>query len=488
MENVVLTPYAPNLIESTRSIGYSFETALADIIDNSISNNAKKIDIQFNAQDSPYVAIIDNGTGMDKSSLEQAMRYGSSNSLDCRGEHDLGRFGLGLKMASLSQCRRLTVLTKYLGNINAVSWDLDHIYKTKNWSLISYSEEEAKKILFYESLQKIESGTVIIWEKLDRISESDKDFEKEFNSKLDFADRHIALVFHRYLESKLNKKNIEIYFNKRKVEPIDPFMTNNKGTQILEEETLFIDRQPIKIQPFIMPYISKLTVKEKQVLNQYKDLNLNQGLYIYRNRRLIIWGKWFYLLRDAELSRLARIRIDIPNTIDEFWKIDVKKSNAQIPSIIKEQLKQIIIRSVGKSEKVYKYRGRQSKADNLEHVWNRIENRDKVEYLINKDLPIFKVLESSLTDEQACLLNGFVKSVESAFPYGAVYYDLAKDSKIEEKSMSMDEAYEIGKNVLENSIENKRELVATLDTLKITDLFQQYPNVIKMLEEEFMYE
>ncbi|EGC7708491.1 ATP-binding protein, partial [Listeria monocytogenes] len=222
MEDIVLTPYAPNLVESTRSIGYSFETALADIIDNSISNNAKKIDIQFKSHGSPYIAIMDNGNGMNKSSLEQAMRYGSSNSLEDREEQDLGRFGLGLKMASLSQCRRLTVISKHSGCTNAVSWDLDYIYKTKNWSLISYSEEETKTILFYDYLEKNESGTVIIWENLDRISESNKDFEKEFNSRLSFADRHIALVFHRFLEARLNKNYIEIFFNKRKIEPIDP--------------------------------------------------------------------------------------------------------------------------------------------------------------------------------------------------------------------------------------------------------------------------
>lgn len=488
MEDVILTPYAPNLVESTRSIGYSFETALADIIDNSISNNAKKINIQFNVDDTPYVAIIDNGVGMSKSNLEHAMRYGSRNSLDYREKKDLGRFGLGLKMASLSQCRKLTVLTKQSKHLSAASWDLDHIYKTNNWSLISYSENEMKKIMFYDYLKEVESGTVVIWEKLDKISESDADFEKEFNNKLDFADRHIALVFHRYLESRLNKKFIEICFNNRKIDPIDPFLTDNKGVQILEEETLFINREPIKIQPFIMPYISKLTTKERQNLNQHKDLNLNQGLYIYRNQRLIVWGKWFYLLREAELSRLARIRIDLPNTIDEFWKIDVKKSNAQIPSIVKEQLKQIIIRAVGKSEKVYKYRGRRIKNDSLEHVWNRIENREKVEYLINKDIPIYKTLEDSLTNEQVNLLNGFVKSIESAFPYTAVYYDLAKDSKIEEESMSMDEAYQIGKNVLENFLGNKKELSNVLNTLKITDLFHKFPETIRILEEEFLDE
>ncbi|WP_239740899.1 ATP-binding protein [Mammaliicoccus sp. M-M45] len=140
MGEIELTPYAPNLVESTRSIGYSFETALADIIDNSISNNATKVDVKYRSNESPYIAIIDNGRGMSKNSLEQAMRYGSSNSLNERNEEDLGRFGLGLKMASLSQCRKLTVLSKQNNEYAGACWDLDYIYATKKWTLITYQE------------------------------------------------------------------------------------------------------------------------------------------------------------------------------------------------------------------------------------------------------------------------------------------------------------------------------------------------------------
>lgn len=484
MEDLLLTPYAPNLVESTRSIGYSFDTALADIIDNSISNLATRIDVRFSSTENPYVAIVDNGVGMSAKELEKAMRYGSSSSLDERSDTDLGRFGLGLKMASMSQCRKLTVITKQKGKLSAAIWDLEHIHRTQEWSLKRYREDSISHIRFSSFLDKYESGTVVLWEELDRISESPRDFEKEFNEKLDLADKHMALVFHRFLENPLFKQHFELFFNNRKVEPIDPYMISNRATQQLEEEVLFIDRTKIKITPYITPYVSKLSAKERQMLNEYKDLNLKQGLYIYRNNRLIVWGKWFRLLTDGELKRLAKIRIDLPNNIDTHWKIDVKKSSAQIPSIIKEQLKQIVLRVVGKSERVYRYRGRRVNQDAFQHIWNKVENREKMQYLVNRDIPLFQALQASLNDEQYKLLDGFVKSIEDNFPYSAVYYDLAKDEEFEEKLLDNDQVYEIAKNTLDTLAEGKEEQINQLKALCSIDMFRKYPDVIKMIEEE----
>ena len=487
MEDLILTPYAPNLVESTRSIGYSFETALADIIDNSISNFSKRVDVKFSITGIPYVAIIDNGIGMGTVELEKAMQYGSSSSLDDRRETDLGRFGLGLKMASMSQCRKLTVISKQREKLSAASWDLDYIHKTQNWSLIRYSEAEIANLRFSSDLEKYDSGTVILWEGLDRISESSKEFDREFNEKLNFADKHMALVFHRLLDNKLSNQYFELYFNNRKIEPIDPYMLSNRATQQLEEETLFIDQIPIKITPFITPFVTKLTTKERQLFNEYKELNLKQGLYIYRNNRLIVWGKWFRLLTDGELKRLAKVRIDLPNKIDTHWTIDVKKSSAQIPSMIKEQLKQIVLRAVGKSEQVYRYRGRKVVQDNYQHIWNKIENREKMQYLVNRDIPIFRALQESLDDKQFKLLDGFVKSIEDSFPYSAVYYDLAQDVKYEEKTLEVEQVYELAKNTIEGLARNKEEQIMHLKNLSLIDIFQKYPEVIMMLERELEY-
>lgn len=485
MKDIVLTPYAPNLVESTRSIGYSFETALADIIDNSISNFASRVDVKFSRIEEPYIAVIDNGIGMTSSELEKAMQYGSSSSLDVRDVNDLGRFGLGLKMASMSQCRRLTVITKQRNTISAACWDLDHINNTKNWSLIVFSKDEMKQLKFFDLLSEYNSGTVILWEKLDRISESPVEFDREFDDKLNFADKHMSLVFHRFLENKLSNNYFELYFNNRMVAPIDPYMLSNPATQPLEEETLFIEKIPVKIKPYITPFANKMTAKERQVLNEYKDLNLKQGLYIYRNKRLIIWGKWFRLLSDSELKRLSKVRIDLPNNIDTFWTIDVKKSSAQIPSIIKDKMKQIVVRAVGKSERVYRYRGRKISSDSFEHIWNKISNREKNQYLINRDLPMFKALSSSLNDDQFKMLDNFLKSLEDSFPYAAVYYDLAKDEQFEDKIMEIQQVYELAKDTINKLSINTDERLIQLKNLKSIDIFQKYPEAIELLEEEF---
>jgi len=484
MKDLILNPYAPNLVESTRSIGYSFETALADIIDNSISNFAKRVDVKFSNSDIPYVAIIDNGMGMNRIELEKAMRYGSSNSLDERGENDLGRFGLGLKMASMSQCRKLTVISKQEGQLSAACWDLDYIHKTEQWSLIRYTDNEINDLKFVSDLSHYKSGTIVIWEKLDKISESQNEFSREFNEKLSFADKHISLVFHRFLENKLSKQFFELYFNNRKVEAIDPYMLSNRATQQLEEETLFINKVRIKITPFITPFVSKLSTKERTLLNDYKELNLKQGLYIYRNNRLIVWGKWFRLLSEGELKRLAKIRIDLPNNIDSHWKIDVKKSSAQIPSMIKDQLRKIVERAVGKSERVYKYRGRKVTNDNYQHIWNKVENREKMQYLVNRDIPIYKVLQESLSEEQLKLLDGFIKSIEDSFPYSAVYYDLAQDKQFEDQVLEVEQVYELAKNTIDGLSKNKDEQIKHLKNLATIDMFQKYPQVIEMLEQE----
>lgn len=487
MKYIELVPIASNLIESTRSIGYSFETALADIIDNSISNNALRIDVKFNQGDNPYVAIIDNGLGMSKKELEEAMRYGSKSSLDKRSETDLGRFGLGLKMASMSQCRKLTVMSKSRDAISTATWDLDYINKTGKWLLIKYSEEDQKNMKFYDELMEKESGTIVIWEKLDRISESPIDFDKEFNEKLDFADSHLALVFHRYINNPLDKNNIELFFNNRKVEAIDPYMLSNTATQKLEKESIFIDETTIKIIPYIMPFISKLSLKERQFINNNKHLNLKSGLYIYRNKRLIVWGKWFRIISDNELNKLAKIQIDLPNNIDHYWKIDIKKSSAEIPSMIKENLKQIVKRSAGKSENVYKYRGRKDRDSLFEHIWDKVVDRESFQYVINKKSPFYEKLESTLDDEQSKMLDIFIKSIEVGFPYQQVYYDLAKEKEVKEDQLDSEAVYDMIKTAVDSE-KSKQDKLNMINVFKNTDIMQKYLKTIELIEEELVNE
>ena len=170
--------------------------------------------------------------------------------------------------------------------------------------------------------------------------------------------------------------------------------------------------------------------------------------------------------------------------MDHLWKIDVKKSNAAIPSIIKDQLKMIILRTIGKSEKVYRYRGRKIKTDSYEHVWNKIENRDKFQYVVNRDLPLYKALEDSLSDEQFRLLDSFINSIEDAFPYDAVYYDKAKDVQFEEKTLEIEKAYQAARASMDYLQGNRESQLIALKTLKNIDMFVKYPEVLEMIERE----
>ena len=486
MKPKIVLPYAPILVESTRSIGYSFESALADIIDNSIGQGATEIHILFSSKAPQYVAIVDDGIGMSESELESAMRYGSKSSLVVRDKDDLGRFGLGLKTASLSQCRRLTVISKKDGKYNAACWDLDYIISECDWALKCFSGEEARNLPFAECLEKYISGTVVVWQEFDRILDGATNPQKVFDEKIERARNHVSLVFHRFMEGENFQNKLRILFNHALVEPIDPFLTSNPATQPLTEQTLRIDGSNIRVKPYILPYASKVSAKDKKKLGELCDLRSNQGFYIYRNKRLIIWGTWFRLIKVQELNKLARIRVDIPNTLDSIWEIDIKKSTASLPDVIKRNLVAVVENSIGRSERVYKYRGRTTSKDNLQHVWETIDNRGKFLYQVNRELPIYKMLEASLDENSIQYLDSFIKTLEDAFPYGDVYYRLAKDENaFEESRMDFDEVYDVAVNMIAAYKEMGGDVYMFISTLDKIDYFVKYPEVVKKIREDY---
>lgn len=487
MESKIILPYAPILVESTRSIGYSFESALADIIDNSISKGAKEINVRFDANDPQYVAVIDDACGMSQEELIVAMRYGSRSSQDIRDVDDLGRFGLGLKMASLSQCRKLTVITKQGDSLFAAQWDLDFIIENGDWILKTFDEIEIREFLFVDELLEKESGTIVIWQDFDRMLNGAVNPRKVFDEKIDIAEKHIALVFHRFTGEETPTKRLKIYFNNSKVEPIDPFLSNHPATQPLVEQTLLVENSIIKVKPYVLPFASKLSAKDKKQLGDLADLRHNQGFYVYRNKRLIIWGTWFRLIKQHELNKLARVRVDIPNSLDSLWEIDIKKSSASLPDVIKKNLVSIVENTVGRSERVYRYRGRKTSDDNLQHIWNVIDNRGMFQYLINRELPLVKQLENSLDEEGLQYLDSFIKTIEDAFPYGDVYFRLAKnENSAQTNSLEFEEAYKVGCDMIEAYKATNNDISNFLPTLSKIDFFIKYPDVVAKLQEEFL--
>lgn len=470
-------PFAPNLVESMRSLGYSFKTAIADLIDNSVGALAKRIDIIMLPDDNPYLIILDDGYGMTNFELELALKFGSKNPLEKRTEEDLGRFGLGMKSASLSQCRKLTVASKKNGELSCYSWDIDYINEKKNWVLIEYDENEINKLPNIDKLKELEHGTYLLLQNFDRVSASTQNLSSTLNSYMSETIDHLALIFHRFIDD-----GLKIYVNNNLIEGRDPFLRKNHSTQILKEIEVKADDYPIRVRPYILPHINKLSNEDIQKVGGREDLKNNQGFYIYRNNRLIIYGTWFRLYRKEELTKLARVMVDIPKELDYMWSIDIKKSSANLPDIIKNRLYSCIDLSVYGSKRVHEYRGRKTSTNEINYIWDRFENRDKkYDYRINRDLPQLKLLESQLDSRQLSMLNNVLNLIEESLPNNQIYLDTANNVYNQENNQQIEDMIiQINEmlNVADQLDMNRDEL---LESILKTEPYVNY----KELEERF---
>lgn len=423
MRTAEAAPRASMLIESMRDIGYSLETALADVIDNSITAGASSIRLFAETGDSEaMIGILDDGAGMTEEELLVAMRPGSRNPLDERNLSDLGRFGLGLKTASFSQCRKLTVVTRRNGNISAAIWDLEQVAKTDDW-LVQIPDDPNSLPLVN---QLGDTGTLIIWENLDRLIEADGTQAglSYFVRRIDDAREHLELVFHRFLAGERGLRKVSIHLNERPLEPFDPFNSDHLATTRGPPEQIKVGAHEVTVQAFTLPHHRKVTAAEWERHAGRAGYLKNQGFYVYREKRLIIYGTWFGLARQMELTKLARVRIDMPNGLDAEWKIDVKKASAQPPYQVRERLRRIIDTIGATSKRVYTGRGRRLATDNRLPVWTRAQDNNEIVYRINPEHPVFENFISRLPQELKKEFLGIVELAETTLPMDAIFADL----------------------------------------------------------------
>lgn len=389
----IVNPDPGALIESLRAFGYSLESSISDIIDNSIVAGARNIHIQFTwrGEDSTIV-ITDDGCGMNENELITAMKPGSRNPLEDRDPSDLGRFGLGLKTASFSQCRKLTVGSKALGNNIVIrSWDLDYVNQCGEWRLKRENFDCADGL--FSSLNKQSSGTIVLWERVDRLVQGagtdDPKRENLFYEHIDAVKSHLEMVFHRYLEG---PGSLKIIINGRDLEPWDPFLRNHPSTQQLPEEPLHHAGKKVIVRPYVLPYRSRLDDRTFERAGGVGGWNARQGFYIYRNNRLIVAGDWLGLgFRKEDYTKLARILVDIPNSMDEDWKIDVKKSVARPPAHLRDDFKRIARLTIERATAVYRHRGKiveRQTAEDFVFPWNTIVRSGTYFYSVNRKHPL----------------------------------------------------------------------------------------------------
>ena len=473
-----MPPDAASIMESTRAIGYSLPTAVADIIDNSIAAQASRVEIFYSATEK-YIAILDDGCGMSGDELNRAMQYGGVSPYAVRNEKDLGRFGLGMKTASLSQCEVLTVVSKKDGNLSARRWDLNKVRESNFWALIELSTEELKDMPQVDLLEKFSSGTLVVWQELKRMFQGTGNVDKLLPEKMGDVCRHLSLVFHRYLSGEDGLKKLSIAVNNQHIEPNDPFL-RHRNTQKMPDDSIRIEGcPPIKFVAYMLPYPSKLSANDKKLLGITNDLQRNQGFYVYRSKRLIVWGTWFKRARKETLSQLARIQIDIPPALDSLWVLDVKKSTAIPPAIVSKSFDSIIDNLAAKSKRAWTYRGNVETDKTAQHVWNRLSTRDGgIVYEINDKHPIFlRLIDKFPSCEQN--FRNLLKLIAASLPMNRLTLDLrGGDVEIKNAALySEDEARQILTVFIDGLLRNERN--ALLDNLAKDDTFRNYPQLLE---------
>jgi len=385
-------PDAGALVESLRGLGYSLETALADLIDNSISAKAKTIWITFWWDgESSAILLEDDGEGMDAARLSQAMRLGSQSPGVDRDPKDLGRFGLGLKTASMSQCRRFTVRsrTKTASDSTTRCWDLDFIRSCGEWLLLKDAGAVSESLL--ERLGTHEgSGTRVLWEHLDRLvgsaDKEDSGAHGRFLDNIEQVGKHLGLVFHRFLEG---RDGLRILLNGESIQPWDPFLQGKSqelGTELLQYRGV-----TIAVKPFVLPHHSKLSKDEHNHAAGIRGWNASQGFYVYRAKRLLVAGDWLNLsFHKEEHAKLARILIDLPNSLDHDWKLDIRKARARPPAALRPALKRIAQVTRDRAVAIYRHRGkiidRVISADS--YVWHHKSKNGVTFFALNREHPL----------------------------------------------------------------------------------------------------
>ena len=417
MQEEILEPNISSFIKSLRDIGYTFEVAVADILDNSVFAQSQNIEITSMLHNEMFLSILDDGFGMNKSTLKEAMRLSTNDPENERDNLDLGRFSLGLKTASWSQCELMTVISKTSSSeINAMQWDLEKIGRLNKWAANNLDESDLVKLfetidddLQFQKLKQQKSGTLVIWQKLDR-------FESEsLSRKLEELNAHLSLVFHRFLDgtSKVNKINISI--NETKLIAFNPFHKSTaKQTEIYK-----VNGKNVSVQGHILPaFNSKKTNPEEYLRYATSDgYSRSQGCYLYRANRIISYASWWKIVPSQDANQLVRFKIDIENNQDKEWGISVTKAGFGItpPAAIRNDLKIIFKNVINTGRGIIG--GRQIQIKHKVKLWQIFRNSNKENsFVVNKKHPLYIELKGAAGNKLTKVIDLYIRLLEVYLP------------------------------------------------------------------------
>jgi len=459
------TPDPISLLESNRNLGYSIEEAISDLIDNSISAEATNVSYEIHPNNGkPYFLLKDNGIGMSNldNELVDSFRLGSKNPLDERDPNDLGRFGFGMKTASLSQARILTVITKKKGyNTLAFSLDLNFIRDNGKWLLKKIDDDFYKAE--FDFLKDLDSGTIIRWDDWDRAPKSENDL-LSLNSQI---NDYLSVCFHRFIE-----KGISISCHDYSLESCSP-IPSGEGAEFYSE--IILDKNNKAKQTSYILQHPKNWEENYENINRFNSFRLfngferQQGIYIYRCDRLLTpQGGWLGLLKKGNAAKFARVVIDYPNDADALWSLDITKTNASIPFEFKREIKKLIDKTKKKSVTKIVSGNRNIKrslSQTHSNIWKISDEKEfnSYKYIIDNNHPILRGLidEKKIKEKD---LNFLLKLISENLPVAKIIENNDIDPSKHDRMISQNKLSEVdlemAKILFQNQMKTETKAVA----------------------------
>ena len=471
---VELPPAAPMLMQSLRAVGYTAPAAVADLVDNCVAAAARSVAITFAAGPEPFVAVVDDGSGMDETTLIAAMRFGSRDPRVASVGADLGRFGLGLKTASLSQCKRLTVASRRGGVLTIAAWDLDECDRRGTWWL---SRPNASTIPaeVTDLLNLSSCGTAVVWQNLDRLTHAGGASQRrQLELAMDDVADHLAMVFHRFLAGEVGG-TFNITVNGRPLPRLDPFLEGHARGQALHGESFLIEGREVVVSPFVLPFPSRLKPSELDRAGGRESLKAGHGFYVYRGGRLVVPGGWFRIVPSDDLIRLARVRVDVPVELDHLWKVDIRKTIAEPPVALRPELKRIVGAVTLRSRRVYTYKGTQQQDVDRIPLWVREDARDgAAAWRVNRAHPTVSAMTAH--DHSAVGVEQFLRLLEALLPVHDIHLHLSNDLPVAEPTELDGAALEsLARRMVGAFKDQPAAVQLLLDRLPMTDPFCRDP-------------
>lgn len=424
-------PNPEYLIKSIAEQGYSLESSLADLMDNSVSADADKIEVLIKTEEEPFTLFIaDNGNGMDETMLKASMQFPSDSPEKERNDYDLGRFGLGMKTASFSQTRCFTVISKKKGTktYTGRTWDVNYLKKTGKWKLVVNTQEEVAELIrqyhllsegYLYRFDDFEANTVVVWRGLYKFEDYLEESNRQTALKKQITEvttDYLSLVFHRFMERRKNPLQIRI--NNNLIAPFNPFPPTISDFRPIEFKQRNFSTDTIKIEGFVLPSRS---IDESQNISVWTTKNRSlmdmEGIYIYRADRLIHFGGWNGLIKKTPRLQLARLRVEIGNSVDHLLHLNVAKSQIEIPHDLTAAFEKYIEELKTHAEREFFNRdirkfSSNHKEENFQLFHRKASSKGTL-LEVNSSFPLLKSLMVELNKEQLSKLNLIIRMINT---------------------------------------------------------------------------